>query len=120
MGLGFELELGLGLGLELVRVGVRGTFFSGSASRHMESARDQPTASTELLLLPPLELLPMWQMAVSSVVSGLRHCLRHSPLEKFQNLSVPSCAPEISLRLVPSKASVVIAWSPCASLNLPV
>ena len=27
----------------------------------------------------------------------MRHCLRHSPLEKFQNLSVPSCAPEISL-----------------------
>jgi len=83
----------------------------------MESARDQPTARTELLLLPPLELLPMWQMAVSSALSGLRHCLRHSPLEKFHILSVPSCAPEISLRLVPSKASVVIAWSPCASFT---
>ena len=70
------------------------TFFSGSASRHMASARDQPTANTAL---PPLELPPMWQMAVSSAVSGLRHCLRHSPLEKFQNLSVPSCAPEINL-----------------------
>ena len=30
------------------------TFFSGSASRHMASARDQPTANTALKLLPPL------------------------------------------------------------------
>ena len=39
----------------------------------------------------------MWQMAVSSAVSGLRHCLRHSPLEASHIMSVRSLDPDTML-----------------------